>query len=69
MKKLRKKRWIKNLINNKQEVHGPRRSHEKPEKKIKNFVNVFSLIHNYLPLEIKKGLNPDHPRMLCAKFS
>ena len=33
-----------------------------------NFVNVFSLFHNYLPLELGKGLNLDHPRMLSAKF-
>ena len=34
-----------------------------------NFVNVFSLFHNYLPLE-KGGanLNPLHPRMHCDKF-
>ena len=38
-----------------------------------NFVNVFSLFRNYLPL-VKGGpfiwtnLNPLHPRMLCAKF-
>ena len=38
-----------------------------------NFVNVFLLFHNYLPLD--KGvaillykLNPLHPRMVCAKF-
>ena len=38
-----------------------------------NFVNVYSLFHNYLPLEkgvafIRRNLNPFHPRMLCAKF-
>ena len=38
-----------------------------------NFVNVFSLFRNYLPLEkggpfIWTNLNPLHPRMLCAKF-
>ena len=39
-----------------------------------NFVNIFSLFRNYLPLEkgralhLKKNLNPLHPRMLCAKF-
>ena len=32
-----------------------------------NFVNVFSLFHNCLPLELGKGLNPDHLRMLSAK--
>ena len=43
------------------------------EKKIFNFVNVFLLFRNYLPLE--KGvrlhlskLESLHPRMLCAKF-
>ena len=38
-----------------------------------NFVNVFSLIRNYLPLEkgvalYWKNLNPHYPKMLCAKF-
>ena len=38
-----------------------------------NFVYVFSLFRNYLPLEkagpfIWKNLNPLHPRMLCAQF-
>ena len=44
------------------------------EKKIFfNFVNVFSLFRNYLPLEkgralhLKK-LNPLYPRMHCVKF-
>ena len=37
-----------------------------------NFVNVFLLFQNYLPLEKDgalnlKNLNPLHPRMLCAK--
>ena len=37
-----------------------------------NFVNVFSLLRNYLPLEkcmafILTNLNPHHLRMLCAK--
>ena len=31
-----------------------------------NFVNVYSLFRNYLPLE--KGLDSHHPSMLCAKF-
>ena len=41
------------------------------EKKIFNFINVFSLFRNYLPLE-KGGvlhlnkLEPIHQRMLCA---
>ena len=44
------------------------------EKKIFiNFVNVFSLFHNYLPLGkaqpfIWTNLNPLHPNLLCAKF-
>ena len=38
-----------------------------------NFVNVFLLFRNYLPLEkggpfICTKLNPHHPRMHCAKF-
>ena len=41
-----------------------------------NFVNVFSLFRNYLPLEKDRVLhlnksekvNPLYPRMLCAKF-
>ena len=38
-----------------------------------NFVNVFSLFHNYLPLEKGRVLHLNkieslHPRMLCAKF-
>ena len=38
-----------------------------------NFIYVFSLFRNYLPLErsgpfIWSNLNPLHPRMLCAKF-
>ena len=39
-----------------------------------NFVNVFSLFHNYLPLEkgrglsFEKNLNPLHPEIPCAKF-
>ena len=38
-----------------------------------NFVNVFSLFHNYLPLEKAEALhlkkmNPLHPRMHCANF-
>ena len=38
-----------------------------------NFVNVFSLFRNYLPLEkdsafIWTNLNPLHPRILCDKF-
>ena len=36
------------------------------EKKILNFVNVFFAISVLSPLE--KGLNPNHQRMLCAKF-
>ena len=43
------------------------------EKKILNFVNIFLLFRNYLPLEnggpfIWINLNPLHLRMLCAKF-
>ena len=44
------------------------------EKKIINFVNVFVLLGNYLPLEkwggsfIWTNLNPLYPRMNCAKF-
>ena len=38
-----------------------------------NFVNVFALFRNYLPLETgvaphMKNLNSRHPRMLCANF-
>ena len=39
-----------------------------------DFVNVFFVFRNYLPLEqgralhLKKNLNPLYPRMLCAKF-
>ena len=33
-----------------------------------NFVNVFLLFHNYLPLKHGKGLNPDHQSMLSVKF-
>ena len=43
------------------------------EKHFKNFVNVFSLFKNYLPLEIVgpfiwTDLNPHHARNICAKF-
>ena len=39
------------------------------EKKIFfNFLNVFSLFPNYLPLKKGGALNPLHPRMLLAKF-
>ena len=42
-------------------------------RRILNFVNVYLLFHNYLPLEkgspfIWTNLNPLLPRMLCAKF-
>ena len=42
-------------------------------RRFPNFVNVFSLFHNHLPLEkglahYFKNLNPLYPRMLCAKF-
>ena len=42
-------------------------------KEFFNFINVFSLFHNYLPWKkvgsfIWKNLNLLHPRMLCAKF-
>ena len=33
-----------------------------------NFINVISLFHNYLPLEIWTNLNPLHLGILCAKF-
>ena len=33
-----------------------------------NFISVFSLFQNYLPLQLGQGLNSDHPRMLSAKF-
>ena len=40
-----------------------------------NFVNVFSLFRNYIPLEkgggvasFEKNLNPLHPKMHCANF-
>ena len=43
------------------------------EENFSNFVNVFLLFCNYLPLEragpfICPNLSPLHPRMLCAKF-
>ena len=43
------------------------------KRRFLNFVNVFSLFHNYLPLEkggsfIWTNLNPLHPKMLYAKF-
>ena len=43
------------------------------EEDFLNFVNLFSLLLNYLPLEksgpfIWTNLNSFHPRMLCAKF-
>ena len=31
-----------------------------------DFVNVLSLFHNHLTLELGKGLNLDHPRMISA---
>ena len=42
-------------------------------KRFLNFVNIFSLLCYYLPLEKSmvlclKNLNPLYPRMLCAKF-
>ena len=44
------------------------------QRKFWNFVNVFSLFHNYSPFRrghgrlFKKKLNPLHPRMICANF-
>ena len=32
------------------------------------FRQYILLFHNNLPLELGKGLNPDHPNMLSAKF-
>ena len=29
---------------------------------------MFLIVHNYFPLELGKRPNPDHSRMLCAKF-
>ena len=42
-------------------------------RRLLNFINVFSLFRNYLPMEnsmvfICTNLNPLHPRMLCAMF-
>ena len=33
-----------------------------------NFVNVYLLFRNYLPINLRKNLNHLHPTMLCAKF-
>ena len=61
------KNWDKKK---KQDAHGPYCSPEKYNLSLKkseedlDFVNVF---YNRLTLELGKGLNPYHPRMISAK--
>ena len=51
----------------KQEAHGPHRSPEN-NTRAEDKISSNLLFQNYLPLKLGKGLNPDHPRMLSAKF-